>query len=110
MPLPLSRPLSIVRRVTRPLLFLSSLVIYLIILHLGLQIYDTKVSFARNLQKIIFLRKTETRKKLAMATEVETSSLDDFFAKKDKSKKKKTKVLSEVNALSQVRHTHRNFT
>jgi len=36
-----------------------------------------------------------------MATEVETSSLDDFFAKKDKSKKKKTKVLSEVNALSQ---------
>lgn len=37
-----------------------------------------------------------------MATEVEASSLDDFFAKKDKSKKKKTKVvLSEVNTISQ---------
>jgi len=36
-----------------------------------------------------------------MATEVEASSLDDFFAKKDKSKKKKTKILTEVNALSQ---------
>ena len=37
-----------------------------------------------------------------MAAEVETSSLDDFFAKKDKSKKKKSKVLSDLNALSQV--------
>jgi len=36
-----------------------------------------------------------------MAAEVETSSLDDFFAKKDKSKKKKSKVLSDLNALSQ---------
>ena len=38
-----------------------------------------------------------------MAAEVETSSLDDFFAKKDKSKKKKTKVISDLNALAQVR-------
>ena len=38
-----------------------------------------------------------------MATEVDTSaSLDDFFAKKDKKKTKKSKVLSELNALSQV--------
>jgi len=37
-----------------------------------------------------------------MATEVDTSaSLDDFFAKKDKKKTKKSKVLSELNALSQ---------
>jgi len=37
-----------------------------------------------------------------MAAEVDTSaSLDDFFAKKDKKKTKKSKVLSELNALSQ---------
>jgi len=36
-----------------------------------------------------------------MSTEVESSSLDDFFAKKDKKKTKKSKVLSELNALSQ---------
>ena len=37
-----------------------------------------------------------------MAAEVESSSLDDFFAKKDKKKTKKSKVLSELNTLSQV--------
>jgi len=37
-----------------------------------------------------------------MAAEVESSSLDDFFAKKDKKKTKKSKVLSELNALSQT--------
>jgi len=36
-----------------------------------------------------------------MSTEVDASSLDDFFAKKDKKKTKKSKVLSELNALSQ---------
>ena len=40
-----------------------------------------------------------------MSTEVDASSLDDFFAKKDKKKTKKSKVLSELNALSQVKMT-----